>query len=75
MAVVFRKEVVARQVLPFLASQLLCLVAMETCASAHHWARENAGFEAQRQSPGFPDPAAPSMMAARVQASASLDHE
>jgi hypothetical protein len=38
-AVVFRKKLRRDQVLPFFASQPRCRVAMEACASAHHWAR------------------------------------
>ena len=39
-AVVFRKKLTRTKVLPFLASQPHCVVAMEACASAHHWGRE-----------------------------------
>jgi transposase len=38
--VVFRKKLRREQVVPFFAKQPRCLVAMEACASAHHWARE-----------------------------------
>ncbi len=38
--VVFRKKLKRDQVVPFFASQPRGLVAMEACASAHHWARE-----------------------------------
>ena len=38
--VVFRKKLRRDQVLAFFAGQRPCLVAMEACASAHHWARE-----------------------------------
>jgi transposase len=38
--VVFRKKLRRDQLLPFFAAQARCLVAMEACASAHHWARE-----------------------------------
>jgi transposase len=38
--VVFRKKLRREQVVPFFAGQPRCLVAMEACASAHHWARE-----------------------------------
>ena len=37
--VVYRKKLRREQVLSFFASQPRCLVAMEACASAHHWAR------------------------------------
>lgn len=39
-AVVFRKRLRRDQVLQFFAGQRRCLVAMEACAGAHHWARE-----------------------------------
>jgi transposase len=38
--VVFRKKLRREQVAPFFAAQPRCVVAMEACASAHHWARE-----------------------------------
>ncbi|MGJ3262051.1 MAG: IS110 family transposase [Salinarimonas sp.] len=38
--VVFRKKLSRTKVLPFLASQPSATVAMEACASAHHWGRE-----------------------------------
>lgn len=38
--VVFRKKLRRDQVLGFFASQPRCLVAMEACSGAHHWARE-----------------------------------
>jgi transposase len=36
-AVVFRKKLRRDQVLAFFAGQPRCVVAMEACASAHHW--------------------------------------
>ena len=39
-AVLFRKKLRRHQVLAFFSSQPLCTVAMEACASSHHWARE-----------------------------------
>lgn len=39
-AVVFRKQLRRAKVLSFFAKQPACLVAMEACAGAHHWARE-----------------------------------
>jgi transposase len=39
-AVLFRKKLRRHQVLAFFSSQPPCTVAMEACASAHHWARE-----------------------------------
>jgi transposase len=38
-SVVFRRKLSRLQVLKFLAEQPRCTVAMEACASAHHWAR------------------------------------
>ena len=40
--VLFRKKLSRGKVLSFLAGQPGCVVAMEACASAHHWAREIA---------------------------------
>ncbi len=37
---VVRKKLRRAQVLKFFAELPACLVGMETCASAHHWARE-----------------------------------
>ena len=37
-SVAFRRKLSRSQVLPFFAKQSACLVAMEACASAHHWA-------------------------------------
>jgi transposase len=42
--VVFRKKLRRDQVLSFFASQPRCLVAMEACSGAHHWARELAAL-------------------------------
>ncbi len=38
--VVFRKRLTRAKLLEFFASQPPCVVAMEACAGAHHWARE-----------------------------------
>lgn len=43
-SVVFRKKLSRAQLLPFLASQPRCTVAMEACATSHFWAREVAGL-------------------------------
>ena len=40
--VVFRRKISPAQLLPFLASQPTCIVAMEACGTAHHWGREAA---------------------------------
>jgi transposase len=41
-SVLFRKKLSRPQFARFMAEQPPCLVAMEACASAHHWAREMA---------------------------------
>ncbi len=38
-SVIFRRRLTRQQVLKFFAAQPRCVVAMEACASAHHWAR------------------------------------
>uniref|UniRef100_UPI00359361D0 IS110 family transposase n=1 Tax=Blastomonas sp. TaxID=1909299 RepID=UPI00359361D0 len=38
-SIVFRRKLTRLQVLKFFAEQPRCTVAMEACASAHHWAR------------------------------------
>jgi transposase len=43
-AVVFRKKLRRDRLLAFVAGLPHCLVAMEACASAHHWAREISKF-------------------------------
>ena len=40
-SVVFR-ELTRAQLVPFLASQPACIVAMEACGTAHYWGREAA---------------------------------
>jgi transposase len=42
-SVVFRKKLSRPQFARFMTQQPPCLVAMEACASAHHWARELSG--------------------------------
>ncbi len=37
---VIRKQLRRRQVLPFFEKLPSCLIGMEACATAHHWARE-----------------------------------
>jgi transposase len=39
-SVAFRRKLSRARLLPFLAEHPACLVAMEACASAHHWGRE-----------------------------------
>jgi len=43
-SVVFRQKLARSRVLAFLARQPACTVAMEACASAHHWGREIAAL-------------------------------
>jgi transposase len=38
-AVVFRRKLSRAQLLKFIAAQPPCVVAMEACASSHHWGR------------------------------------
>jgi len=38
-SVVFRRKLSRAQLLKFIAAQAPCVVAMEACASAHHWGR------------------------------------
>src|SRR4051794_7360083 len=38
--VVFRKRLMRAKVLEFFAAQAPCVVALEACGGAHHWARE-----------------------------------
>jgi transposase len=56
--VVFRKKLRRDQVLAFFSGQARCLVAMEACASAHHWAREIAalGHETRLIPPAYVKP-------------------
>jgi len=42
--VILRRQLRRSQVLPFFAKQPACLVGMEACATAHHWARELTGL-------------------------------
>jgi transposase len=54
-AVVPRKQLSRKQMLPFLARLEPCLVGMEACAGAHYWAREiqKLGHTARLMSPHF----------------------
>ena len=38
-AALFRRKILRERLLEFLAGQPMCIVAMEACASAHHWGR------------------------------------
>ena len=57
-SVLFRKKLSRSQFARFMASQPPCLVAMEACASAHHWAREIArhGHEVRLIAPHYVKP-------------------
>lgn len=56
--IVIRKQLRRRQVLPFFRKQPPCLVGMEACAAAHHWAREIAalGHEVKLMPPHYVKP-------------------
>ena len=56
--VVFRKKLRRDQVLSFFASQPRCLVAMEACSGARHWAREltAVGHEVRLIPPSYVKP-------------------
>ena len=41
---IMRKKLRRAQVIPFFADLPPCLIGMEACASAHHWARELQAF-------------------------------
>ena len=57
-AVVFRTKLRRDQVLSFFAGQPRCRVAMEACASAHHWGRAigELGHEVQLIAPAYVKP-------------------
>ena len=57
-SVVFRRKLRRDRMVPFFASQPRCLVAMEACASAHHWAREleRLGREVRLIAPAYVKP-------------------
>ena len=56
--VLFRKKLRRDQVLLFFANQPRCRVAMEACASAHHWARAigELGHEVRLMPPAYVKP-------------------
>lgn len=55
---VLRKQLRLNQVLPFFANLPPCLIGMEACASAHHWARklEKLGHTVKLMAPQFVKP-------------------
>jgi len=57
-AVLVRRQLRRRQVLPFFEKQPPCLIGMEACATAHHWAREIAalGHEVRLMPPRYVKP-------------------
>ena len=57
-AVVFRRQLRRAQVLPFFKKQASCLVGMEACATAHHWARQliELGHEVKLVPPHYVKP-------------------
>ena len=57
-SVAFRKKLSRAKVLDFVASQPRCVVAMEACASSHHWARafEELGQETKLIPPVYVKP-------------------
>ena len=57
-SVAFRKKLSRAQFLPFIASQSKCIVAMESCATAHGWAREisDLGHEVKLIPPQYVKP-------------------
>ncbi len=56
--VTFRKRLLRNHLLKFLAEQPPCLVGLEACSSAHHWARkiEQLGHRVKLMSPRFVKP-------------------
>lgn len=56
--VLFRKRLTRARLLPFFASHPGCIVAMEACASAHHWGREIGalGHEVKLLPPAYVKP-------------------
>lgn len=57
-SVVFRRKLSRAQLLKFLAAQAPCVVAMEACASSHHWGRGigEVGHEVRLIPPAYVKP-------------------
>ena len=57
-AVAFRKKLRRDQVIAFFSAQPACVVAMEACASAHHWGRElqKLGHQVRLIAPAYVKP-------------------
>lgn len=55
---VLKKQLKRSQVLPFFANLAPCLIGMEACAAAHHWARKlvTMGHDAKLMAPQFVKP-------------------
>lgn len=56
--VVLKKKLMRDQVITFMANLPKCLVGMEACGGAHHWAREisKLGHEVKLMAPQFVKP-------------------
>lgn len=57
-SVVFRRKLSRAQLLKFMATQPLCVVAIDACANSHHWGREigDLGHEVRLIPPAYVKP-------------------